>query len=95
MYQQAIVMCYSCQIETLINKIPFAMTWVTIEGICEALSPIVTCVVNQHCGYWLLSNALASTIRLYMKLEKERSDMQAKVNLATSLDMQMKVKQLG
>jgi hypothetical protein len=43
----------------------------------------------------LLSNALASTIRLYVKLEKERSDMQSKVNLATYLDMQMKVKQLG
>lgn len=66
-----------------------------VEAICEALFPIVTCVVNQRCGYWLLSNALASTIRLYVRLEKERSDMQSKVNLATYLDMQMKVKQLG
>jgi hypothetical protein len=32
---------------------------------------------------------------LYVKLEKEISDMQAKVNLATSSDMQMEVKQLG
>lgn len=95
MYRQAIVMCYSCQIETLANKIPSAMTWVTVEAICEALFPIVPCMVNQCCGYWLLSNALASTIRLYVRLEKERSDMQSKVNLATSFDMQMKVKQLG
>ncbi len=78
------------------NKIPFAMTWVIPEAICEALFPVVTtCVINQHCGYWLPFNALASTIRLYVKLEKEISDMQAKVNLATSSDMQMEVKQLG
>jgi hypothetical protein len=32
---------------------------------------------------------------LYVRLEKERSDMQSKVNFATSFDMQMKVKQLG
>ncbi len=92
MYRQAIVMCYNRQIEALANKIPFAMAWVIVEA---TLSPVVTCVVYQHRGYWLLSNALASTIKLYVRLEKERSNMQAEVNLATSLDMQMKVKQLG
>jgi hypothetical protein len=88
-------MCYSRQTETLANKIPSTMTWVITEAICETLSTIITCVVNQHRGYWLLFNALASTIRLYVRLEKERSNMQVEVDFATSLDIQMKVKQLG
>jgi hypothetical protein len=69
-------MCYSHQIEALANMIPSMMTWAIVKTIYEALFPIViTCVVNQHCGYWLFSNAIANTIRLYVKLEKERLDM--------------------
>jgi hypothetical protein len=69
-------MCYSHQIEALVNMIPSTMTWAILKAIYEALFLVViTCVVNQHCGYWLLSNAIASTIRLYVKLEKEKLDM--------------------
>jgi hypothetical protein len=76
MYQQAIVMCYSHQIEALASMIPFTMAWAIVKAIYEAIFPIVTsCVVNQRHGYWLFSNALASTIRLYVKLEKEKLDM--------------------
>jgi hypothetical protein len=32
-------------------------------------------VVNQCCGYWLFFDALASTIKLYVRLEKEKLDM--------------------
>ncbi len=94
-YWQAIARCYSHRSEALANKIPSTMTWVIAKAICEVLFLVVTCVVNQHHGYWLLCNALVNTIRLYVRLKKERSNMQTKVNLATSLDMQMKVKQLG
>lgn len=76
MYRQAIVMCYNHQIEALANMIPSTMTWAIVKVIYEAFFPVViTCVVNQRHGFWLLSNALASTIRLYVKLEKERLDM--------------------
>jgi hypothetical protein len=75
-YQKSIVMCYNCQIKALANKIPSAMTWVIIETICEALVPIIVAfVVNQCCGYWLFFDALASTIKLYVRLEKEKLDM--------------------
>lgn len=75
-YQKSIVMCYNCQIKALANKIPCAMTWVIIETICEALVPIIIAfVVNQCCGYWLFFDALASTIKLYVRLEKEKLDM--------------------
>lgn len=87
-------MCYNCQTKSLANKTPCAMTWAIVGAICEALVPIVTtCVVNQCHGYQLLFNALASTIKLYVRLEKEKFDMQAKVDLVTYLDMQMNVKQ--
>jgi len=51
---------------------PSAQTRAIIEAICVAFSPImITCVVNQHRGYWLLSNDFATTIKLYVKLTKE------------------------
>jgi len=52
--------------------IPSPQTWAIVEAICDALSPIViTCVVNKHYGYWLLSNDLATTIKLYVKFTKD------------------------
>jgi hypothetical protein len=56
--------------------IPSTMTWAIIKAIYETFFPVViTCVVNQCHGYWLFSNALVSTIRLHVKLEKERLDI--------------------
>jgi hypothetical protein len=47
-------------------------TWAIAEAICDVLSPTVTtCVVNQRCGYWLLFDALAFAIKLYLRLTKE------------------------
>jgi hypothetical protein len=56
---------------------------------------VTTRVINQHLGYWLLSNALTSTIKLYLKLSKERLELQAKINAIKEMNMRMKVKQLG
>ncbi len=55
---------------------------------------MTTCVVNQHCGYWLLLNAFASTIKLYAKLTKEKLELQAKVDPTEEMDMCTKVKKL-
>lgn len=55
---------------------------------------MTTCVVNQCHGYWLLSNALAFAIKLYVKLSKERLELQAKIDAIEKMDMHMKVKQL-
>ncbi len=66
-YKVAIIMCYGHQIKVLVNKIPLAQTWVIANAICDALSPfVITCVVKHCRGYWLLLDALASTIKLYV-----------------------------
>jgi hypothetical protein len=53
-------MCYNRQIEVLVNKILLAQIWAITEAICDAFCLVVTtCVINQHCRYWLLSNAFA------------------------------------
>jgi hypothetical protein len=63
MYWQAIVMCYSHQIEACANMIPSTMTWTTVKVIYETFFLVViTCMVNQSHGYWLFSNAIANTI---------------------------------
>jgi hypothetical protein len=81
--------------EALANWIPLTQTWAIIETICDVLSPIMTtCVINQCCGYWLLSDALAFTIKLYVKLSKERFELQVEIDAIEEMDMHMKMKQL-
>jgi hypothetical protein len=46
-------------------------------------------------NYWLLSNALASTIGLYVQLSKDKLILQTKVDVAHEMDMCIRVKQLG
>jgi hypothetical protein len=53
------------------------------------------CVLNQCCGYCLLLDALATIIRLYIQLFKDRLDLQVEVDVVEDMDMCMKVKQLG
>jgi hypothetical protein len=53
------------------------------------------CVLNQHHGYWLLSNVFATNIKLYVQLSKEKLDLQAKIDVVKEMDLHMKVKQLG
>ncbi len=43
----------------------------------------------------MLFDALASTIRLYVQLSKDRLILQAEVDVAQEVDMHIKVKQLG
>ncbi len=89
-------MYYGHQIEALAIWIPLSQTWVIVETICEVISPIMTtCVIYQCRGYWLLSDALASTIKLYVKLSKERLELQVEIDAIEEMDMHMKMKQLG
>jgi len=56
---------------------------------------VTTCVVNQCCGYWVLSNALAFVIKLYVKFSKEILELQAKIyDAIEEMDMHMMVKHL-
>jgi hypothetical protein len=89
-------MCYGRQIKALTNKIPLAQTWAIVEAICDVFSPIViTCVVNQCHGYRLLFNALVSGIKLYVRLTKEKLELQAEIDVSEEMDMCTKVKKLG
>jgi hypothetical protein len=95
-YKEAIIMCYDRQIKALAKIIPLAQTWAIAKTICDILSYVVTtCVVNQCSGYWLLSNSLAFAIKLYVKLSKERLELQVESDAIEKMDMHMKVKQLG
>jgi hypothetical protein len=73
-------MCYGCQIEVLANMIHSTQTWAIIGVICGALSFMTTCVVNPHRGDWLLSDVLASVIKLFVEFTKERLELQVEVD---------------
>ncbi len=42
---------------------------------------ISNCVLNQRCGYWLLSDALANAIKLCVKLISERLELEIQMNI--------------
>jgi len=95
-YKVIIIMCYGRHIKVLVNKIPLAQTWAIANAICDALSHVViTCVIKHCCGYWSLLDALASTIKLYVKLSKERLELQIEVDVVDEMDICTKVKKLG
>ena len=48
-------------------------------------------MLNQSRGYWLLSDALASTISLCMELESERIELEERVRVAPRLDFDTKL----
>jgi hypothetical protein len=51
--------------------------WAIVKIITSTLSLIVlSCVLNQHCGYWLLSHALANAINLCVKLTSEKFELE-------------------
>jgi hypothetical protein len=95
-YKVAIIMCYGHQIKVLVNKILLTQTWAIVNAICDALSPVVITCVVKHCrGYWLLLDALASTIKLYVKLSKEILKLQVEVDAIDEMDICTKVKKIG
>ncbi len=53
------------------------------------------CVSNQHHGYWLLLDVLATIIKLHVQVSKDKLDLQAKIDVVKEMDLHMKVKQLG
>ncbi len=76
--------------------IPSTQTWAIVKAICDVLSPIVTtCVVNRHQGYWLLIDVLSFAIKLYVKLTKDKLELQVELDASEEMDMCIKVKKLG
>jgi hypothetical protein len=56
---------------------------------------MTTHVVNWHHGYWLVFDALAFAIKLYVKLTKDKLELQVEVDAFEEMDMCIKVKKLG
>jgi len=55
----------------IINRMPPPLTWRIFHIIADCLSPIVfSCLLNQACGHWLLSDALHFTISMSLKLNE-------------------------
>ncbi len=95
-YKVAIIMCYEHWIKVLVNKIPLAQTWAIANAICDALSLVVITCVIKHCrGYWLLLDAVAFTIKFYVKLSKERLELQVEVDAVDEMDICTNEKKLG
>jgi hypothetical protein len=58
-------------------RIPIAQLWAIVEIIASTLAPIVLdYVLNQHHGYWLLSDAFENVIDLSLKLVNERFELE-------------------
>ena len=69
------------------NCVPLGQTWAVAEAISSTLSLVVSaCVLNQSRGYWLLSDALASTISTSVKFEMERIDLECCFRATIRLD---------
>ncbi len=53
------------------NRVPPLLKWHICQIVVDYLSPIViTCVLNQSKGHWLLSDAFHSTIFISLKLKE-------------------------
>ena len=62
------------------------------EAISSTLSSVVSaCVLNQSRGFWLLSDALASTISMVVRLDTERGELEARVRAASIFDFDTKL----
>jgi hypothetical protein len=63
------------------GKIPTSQVWAIIEIIASTLALVVSsCVLNQRCGYWLLSDAFANAINLCVKLIQERIQLEIQMS---------------
>lgn len=95
-YRQAIHNCYIKQAPSLQQRIPTPQTWAILETVASALSPLLSaCVINQCRGYWLLSDALSTTIELSLKFSQEKRILEAAVGTAVRQDFGTKLKLLG
>ncbi len=57
-------------------RIPTTQIWAITQIITSTLTLIVlSCVLYQCCGYWLLSDAFANAINFYVKLTNERLEL--------------------
>ena len=92
-YQHA----FSYQSNNISSVIPGLETWTVAKAVIDALSPVVQqFVTNQRKGYWLLSDAVASTLGLCIQLYKEHIE-KGLVTLkleASSFDSKLEVLQL-
>jgi hypothetical protein len=64
-YADAINICYRRQSQKLQAHVPSVMAWATTRIVTQTLHLVVQqCVLNQTRGYWLHSDALATTFRM-------------------------------
>jgi hypothetical protein len=91
-FKVVIHVCYNQQTLALQGKIPTSQVWAIVEVIASTLALVVSsCVLNQHCGYWLLSDALANAINLCVKLTQKRLQLEIQMNpiLAYQFDVKL------
>jgi len=66
-----IVLCYSKHITMeMTPKVPPLLTWHISQIIVNYILTIITCVLNQSHGHWLLSDVLQYAIVMNLKLKK-------------------------
>jgi hypothetical protein len=64
--------CYSKQsLLKMITKVPPSLTWHIYQIVVNRLSLVVTNVLNQSRGHWLLNDTLHSTISISLKLKEK------------------------
>jgi hypothetical protein len=71
-YASAINHCYRRQSLALQARVPSILTCAVARAITESLNPVAEqCILNQNCGFWLLSDALVSAMLISTKLTVE------------------------
>jgi len=89
-YQEAIIMCYGCQMKVL--KLTRSFQYVDLGNCLNNLWCTFSCCVVciGYCQMLCFCNQI-----VYTKLIKKKLELQAKVNATKEMDMCMKVKQLS
>jgi len=69
-----IVLCYRKHITMKMNpKVPPLLTWQISQIIVNYIFPIITCVLNQPHGHWLLNDVFQYAIVMNLKIKKMKS----------------------
>nr|XP_024359895.1 uncharacterized protein LOC112274515 isoform X1 [Physcomitrium patens] len=71
-YQPVLQLCSASQSDGMFFDVPSVETWAIAKAVTVALNPVLQqCVMNRSKGYWLLSDAIAAALSLYLQLHKE------------------------
>lgn len=71
-YVTMINICYGRQIVALQTQGSSGLTWVVAKAVGETSHLVVQhYILNQSCGYWLLSDALYATFHISTRLQNK------------------------